>query len=94
MPVDIFCVLLFPVLQAMPLEPKINNRIRKALKSHIQSGVSAGAILRLEEFYEFLLQHVSNVIDKEDLASLTTLLDMQADVRNFLIFYFNPTLKL
>ena len=77
----------------MPLEPKINKRIRKALKSYIQSDFSSRAILKLEEFYEFLRQRVSDVIEK-DMASLTTLLDMQADVCNFLIFGFLPTWKL
>ena len=65
--------------QAMPLEPKINDRIRKALKARSQSHVPPSAILKLDDYYKFVREHVSGVYDK-DLAALTTLLDMQADV--------------
>ena len=63
----------------MPLEPKINDAIRKALKTRSQSREPANAILQLADFYEFVLQHVP-LVELEDLPSLTTVLDMQADV--------------
>ena len=57
----------------------MNDRIRQALQSRSCQNVSASGILLREDYYDFLRQHVTGLLDK-DLASLTVLLDMQADV--------------
>ena len=64
----------------MPEEPRLNEKIRKALKKHHRS--LSTAIMKLGDYGAFVRQHTCTdwQPSAQELASLTTLLDDQADV--------------